>query len=190
MSILYKKNLSVMSYNIWFSEYERNERLKSLIHIINKENPDVLCLQEVLPGEYEKLKSKLNYNYYFPDSIDEGKYGCVIFSKYGIMKSKIIKIPSKMDRNLLISLLSVNFKCDDIEQFEKIVIANTHFESEFSVTVNLMKKEQYKYVSVILNKLFKDYGNVILCYDTNVTKLENDFFNKVFSNMNDTWDVY
>ena len=187
MSILYKKNLSVMSYNIWFSEYERNERLKSLIYIVNKENPDVLCLQEVLSNEYEKLKLKLNYDYYFPNSIEEGTYGCVIFSKYNIVKSKIIKLPSKMDRNLLISQININFKCGDVDEFEKMVITNTHFESEFSTTSNPTKEQQYKFVSAILNKLFKDYGNVILCSDTNVTKIENEFFNKVFIGMGDAW---
>lgn len=187
MSILYKKKLKVMSYNIWFSEYERDNRLKSLIHIINNENPDVVCLQEVLRGEYEKLKIALKYDNYFPDEIKEGTYGCVIFSKHKIIKSLSIKLPSNMSRNLMISQINVEFDCDGNKEYERIVIANTHFESEFSRDGNDMKMQQYTYVAAILNKLYLDYDSVILCADTNVIEPEYKTFDKIFIKMNDSW---
>jgi endonuclease/exonuclease/phosphatase family metal-dependent hydrolase len=187
MSTLYKKKISVMSYNIWFSEYEREKRLKSLIYTINKENPDVVCLQEVLTNEYAQLKSSLKYENYFPSVIDEGTYGCVIFSKFKINKSKQIKLPSNMNRNLLICDVNLTFDCNGTEENTKIIIANTHFESEFAQSDNTIKIGQYTYVSAILNKLFLDHGNIILCADTNVIKSEYENFDRIFSKMNDAW---
>ena len=51
--------LSVLTFNIWFDELNRNERLFSLINVIQKNSPDIICLQEVIYETYEILKNIL-----------------------------------------------------------------------------------------------------------------------------------
>lgn len=171
------KAISILSYNIWFDEYERTERLFSLIENIKCYDPDVVCLQEVLNFQYDTIKENLDYPFSYPKKITDG-YGCIILSKHPIKKSISIKLKSNMCRKLLISLINYNNV--------PIVIANTHFESEFGEK-NMTKLLQFKYVSVVLKKLFIDYNNVILCADTNVTRSEETIFAGMFNNMNDSW---
>lgn len=169
--------LKILSYNIWFDEYQRTERLFSLFDNIKYYDPDVVCLQEVLNFQYDTIKNRTGYDYCFPESLDEG-YGCVILSKYPIIKSKNIKMPGKMGRYLVISLIEYKNK--------KIIIGNTHFESEFS-HLNSTKLLQYKYVSTIINKISLQYDDIIFCSDTNVLHNEEQIFNEKFKHMDDSW---
>ena len=94
--------LFVMSYNIWFDEKDRDIRTEALVNTIRKHSPDIICLQEVIPEVYEKLKSKLSeYKYYYPNKL-KYRYGCVIFSKYVVTNYYDNYYPNtKMGRNLL-----------------------------------------------------------------------------------------
>lgn len=171
--------LKIMSYNIWFDDFKRTERLFKLLEIIKENDPDVVCLQEVLNFQYETIKDRVGYKYFYPNEILE-KYGCVILSKYEITKSTIISLPSNMGRNLILIKISVN----DTD----VVIGNVHFESEFN-EINYLKKEQYKQTSLFLNKLNNDYKNIIFCSDTNVTNSEETYFDEKFKNFKDSWEV-
>lgn len=176
-----KKNLTLMSYNIWFDEFNRTERLFSLFDVINKTNPDVVCLQEVLDFQYDTIKNRLEYQYHYPKKLNL-KYGCVILSKYPMENSITISLPSVMKRDLIMVKINVSNNVTD----QSFVIANVHFESEFNGT-NLLKKEQYKHVSEILNKVHYDCSNVILCSDTNVTDFDEAYFVQSFCNFKDAW---
>lgn len=170
-------NIKIMSYNIWFDNYCRIKRLFSLFNVIEKTNPDIVCLQEVLDFQYDTIKNRLNYKYSYPDKLSD-KYGCVILSKYPIEKSVIINLPSNMKRNLT----TIKIIIEGIS----FVIANVHFESEFN-NYNTKKLEQFKYVSAILNKMYFDHSNVILCSDTNVTDVDEEYFLKCFDTFKDAW---
>ena len=96
--------LTVLSLNIWFDQFAEMERTASLLATIYKNNPDVICLQEVRPNIYEKLiKNLKKYQYRYPKNVLYN-YGCVIMSKYKI--SKCLSLPYKhtnMGRELLIT---------------------------------------------------------------------------------------
>lgn len=178
-----KKQFKILSYNIWFDEYERTERLFSLFENIKYENPDVVCFQEVLNFQYDTIKDRLNYEYCFPESFTDG-YSCVILSKIPITKTKILKLPSRMARSLELALIKV--------QNIEIVVANIHFESEFKnglskSEINTNKISQYKYVSTILKKVLRNHKNIILCSDTNVMVHEEDTFDRLFNFAYDAW---
>lgn len=163
--------LSVVSYNIWFDETDRNVRFDALLSLIKSNNPDIICLQEVVPEIYNLLKIQLSeYKYFFPKQI-KYRYGCVIFSKYIIENEYDHYYPnSKMGRNLL----AVNIKYNSSIN---ITIATSHFESLFDETnSNNVKLEQYMYAQNILNKLYDDGYPVILCSDTNILSNEEKYF--------------
>lgn len=171
--------IKIISYNIWFEDFNKTERLYSLLERIDQEKPDVLCLQEVTEYDYEIIKKELSYEFRYPEKIDT-RYGCVILSKYPMEKSITISLPSKMKRDLILSKININdFIC---------VIANVHFESEFNNSNNI-KKLQFKYVGAILNKLYCKYFNVVLCSDTNVTQYDEKQFSNCFYNFNDAWKI-
>src|SRR3990172_11301757 len=96
--------LTVVSYNIWFDETLRLERTVSLIQTLHNLNPDVICLQEVIPEIYEVLITLLSdYRFHFPKKINKN-YGCVTFSKYPIFKCLDYEYTnSKMGRSLVIT---------------------------------------------------------------------------------------
>lgn len=174
-------NIKIVSYNIWFDNYERLERLFSLIDQINHEKPDIVCLQEVLPEIYPMLISRLNYNYSYPENVEKS-YGCVILSKFAIMYSLIFPLQSRMERHMILVKLLI----DNINIF----VSNVHFESEFS-QYNKNKINQYEFVSNTLNLLNSKDNNsvIILCADTNITLHDDLAYNKSFEWMDDLWKM-
>ncbi len=44
-----KAALKIVTYNIWFSLWRRNQRMKRLCEMWEALQPDVICLQEVTP---------------------------------------------------------------------------------------------------------------------------------------------
>lgn len=168
--------IKIMNYNIWFDDNKIIERMISLTKNIDIYMPDIVCLQEVRNDKYDFLIDKLGikYGHHYPKHI-KNRYGCVIFSRYPIEKSKVIHMRSNMGREIVMAKIL------------DMVIMNTHFESEFK-QYNLLKLEQYKTVSLIMNHVTQLYGNTILCADTNVLESEEIIFNKCFEKMKDTWN--
>lgn len=183
------KTLSVLSYNIWFDDYLKQERLHSLIYNIMLLNPDVICLQEVMSDVYNIIKNKFpEYNFY-PKKMDR-KYGCIIMSKHNIKMAKTIELTSSMCRNLLIALIEVRMEymekdmicCDN----KMIVITNCHYESEFKKN-NINKIAQYNETLKYLNDIYYTYGTVIHCADTNITELEEEKYITKDESWKDSW---
>ena len=187
--------LTVLSYNIWFDETLRLERTVSLIQTIHNLNPDVICLQEVIPEVYDILITLLtDYRYHFPKKINKD-YACVTFSKYQISKCLDYEYKnSNMGRSLVITKIDYPYhkNSQDGISVEKldIVIANSHFESLFKkLNENGTKLEQYNTAKNLLSTLYDNYKNVILCSDTNVMYHEEEKLNNIFTSWQDAWKL-
>lgn len=166
--------LKVITYNIWFDDYEKEKRTISLYKTISKHNPDIICLQEVTPKVYDLLKMLFdNYNYIYPEELDQS-YDCVIFSKHKIItKYKKKYNGSRMGR----SLTAINIEYLIENKKINFTVATSHFESLFGFD-NQEKLTQYSYAKNILDKLYDEKCPIILCCDTNIMqKEENYFFN-------------
>lgn len=187
--------LTVLSYNIWFDETLYIERTNSLLNTIFINNPDIICLQEVKQNIYEILIKQLkNYQYYFPKKINKD-YGCVTFSKYPIEKCLDYQYEnSSMGRSLIIIKINCPYQnlnkesilCGKIE----VIIVNSHFESLFNKNkINEIKIKQYELARNLMEILYNNYKNVILCADTNVMVHEENKFNEQFDNNQwlDSW---
>ena len=156
------QHFRVLSYNIWFEDRDRLARLEALMATIVDLDPDVICLQEVIPDIYEVLKLKLlQYPYHFP-SVLAYRYGSVIISKHR-MEEGINKefLGSRMGRSLLCATVKVPTKNNS---FTSIIIGNTHFESEFQKKdPNTEKLAQYEGSYEMLNSMHNKNPNIIFC---------------------------
>lgn len=153
--------VKILSYNIWFSRELRAERLESLVATIQNYMPDIICLQEVVPESLAVLKSTMKeYKYCFPESL-EYAYGSVIMSKLPMKAQYEHDFPnSVMGRKLQVCRFNINDKM--------LVVANTHFESEFKKE-NAEKVSQMKQTEFILLNEQEEFGSVVFCADTNIT---------------------
>jgi exonuclease III len=164
--------VKIMSYNIWFDDYKKQERIISLIKTIDNNKPDVICMQEVTIPIFNQLKTKLkDYPYYYPKKM-KYIYNCVIFSKYLIVEKEHIDYKnSKMCRGIVSTVICKNIIKNNIEETKYFVVSNSHFESEFGKN-NVNKLLQYTEAINILEKYNKIYDIVIFCADTNIQKEE------------------
>ena len=160
--------MKVLSYNVWFDEYKQTERLESLLAVILSYDPDIICLQEVIPVVHTELKNYLKCYDIFPKKLKKS-YGCVILSKHKIKNNEeYIFLNSVMGRSLLVTELMVNNK--------PLFVANCHFESMFKIkTKNKEKIKQYELSEEILTKISLK-GPIILCADTNLLKSEEKYY--------------
>jgi endonuclease/exonuclease/phosphatase family metal-dependent hydrolase len=168
-------SFTVVSYNIWFQLKLRRVRTVALTDVLRRENPDIICLQEVTSNVLKYIKHILtDHKYIYPPEIDS--YGDVILSKYPIVKRETYYYKlSDMGRKLRLTTIDINGK--------EINIATTHFESEFG-EYNLVKRGQFETASKLLSSL----DNIILCSDTNISCPEDDDkFNACFYDWIDTW---
>lgn len=166
--------MRVLSYNIWFDKQKRQERLLSLVEIIKKERPDVICLQEVIPLALKCLRTLLPDYSFYPGVLDS--YGVVIGSKHPII-NKETYLMNRTEMNRRMSVISIDVDGTIVN------IATIHFESEFEVHNNV-KRSQFRMVEKLLSK----HENVILCADTNICNDDDDkYFDTVFRAYRDAW---
>lgn len=172
--------MKILSYNIWFNEYKKFERLDSLISLIAQLEPDILCFQEVTQDIFTILESTLLcYNNVYPLK-SFANYGCIIFSKIKFEKIETLDFSpfTQMGRELQFVKIKYNDK--------NIIIGNSHFESEFK-KYNFNKINQFKRCYNFLNNLYNQNDAIILCADTNISN-ESDESN-FFSDWNDCWEI-
>ena len=185
-----------MSYNIWFDETEREQRLLSLIDTIKQNDPDIICLQEVIPDIAKILIKRLRniYKFVYPDTIEQS-YGCMIFSRYKIIKCEQCEyIKTCMGRKLYYIVIEYNMMVKDdtceenqyIVSRQNLVIGTSHFESEFK-RFNDIKTGQYIQARKILNDLYSTHGPIIFCSDTNILPHEEKYFITDDKNWSDAW---
>jgi tyrosyl-DNA phosphodiesterase 2 len=105
------KKLNIVTYNVMKSLYFFKERINQIIKHLAKD-ADVICLQEVTPTLVEYLQTlyvvqnKFEMSHIQGDSLDP--FGVVVLSKIPIEKLTILKFPTKMNRNCLISHFKIN----------------------------------------------------------------------------------
>jgi tyrosyl-DNA phosphodiesterase 2 len=150
---LIDKEISFITYNVWFENFNWDNRLKALLEIFEKYSPDFICLQEVTAGflEYIMSQTHIQKNYYISGNFNKG-YDVIILSKYQTI-FYTIDFPSNMGRNLLLTTLQLNDK-------EEIVIATSHFES--------LQNEKYRKIQLVKTfEVLNSYSYSFLMGDFN-----------------------
>lgn len=191
--------LKVMTFNIKNNYYHEvvdgrvSERLKKIFQIIEKENPDVLGLQEVTE-EVKKLITKffVNYNIIGRSRYNNGKksdeYNIIMVKKnfpvidsatYSLGKD-IHKVGSKYTLDFfprICTYVKIAYKG------EKINIYNTHLDH----LLNYNRKRQMKIIKKLTESIKKE--PIIIMGDLNMSrnnKILKDFLGQEYTNVSDT----
>ena len=95
--------LVILTYNIWFSDILINERLNSLINLINDTVPDILCFQEVrldvLAVAVNKLTDKYKYwneCYHAKHIFSEGLNNKILLTHCNVVGEEITEVTNKI----------------------------------------------------------------------------------------------
>src|ERR1700754_997538 len=164
--------LSIMTYNIHHANPPSKENvidIDAIAAVINKENPDIVMLQEVdvntgrsKINEAVVLAEKTKMNFYFGKAIDfdGGGYGVAILSKYSLSNAATHKLPTLAGTNgeprvLATANITVNGK--------QLTIACTHLDHLRNDTNRVMQ------INAITEMLKNEKNPVIIAGDFNAT---------------------
>lgn len=164
---------SLLTWNIWFDEHQREHRTKELYKEIQQHKPDIVALQEVTPTSMDVLTSLVK-EYHIVGAPIRQSYDTLILTKFPVLNWQRYQLPeTKMGRNLLLAELIISDKTYHFGTF--------HLESLFrSKQDEQVKLSQLEYIEVITPP------NTILMGDTNF-KNTTDISSK--SNLQDIYEL-
>jgi tyrosyl-DNA phosphodiesterase 2 len=121
-----RRALRIVTWNVWFDEWQRPRRQDALWETLAGLRPDVICLQEVLPGLLETpgLRALRDGGAW----ISEGPvrdYDTLLISQIPVLRSERMPLVSYMGRNLLSALLDTD---------PPLTVATVHLESTTNMT--------------------------------------------------------
>ncbi|CAK9086686.1 Tyrosyl-DNA phosphodiesterase 2 (Tyr-DNA phosphodiesterase 2) (5'-tyrosyl-DNA phosphodiesterase) (5'-Tyr-DNA phosphodiesterase) (TRAF and TNF receptor-associated protein) [Durusdinium trenchii] len=155
------QTLRVVSYNVWFSEFRQEIRAKALFAILDDEDADVVCLQEVTPTFLAWLREEhfVQERYSLSDTVGttlqgaQLAYGVVLLLKRTLHATamELWRLPTRMGRSLLLAKLPM-------EELE-LWVATVHLESDSQD----LRREQLRCIVEVLDGA----SHVILAGDMN-----------------------
>lgn len=121
-----RTGLRVVTWNVWFNSWERELRQRALWAEIAENDPDIICLQEVIPAHLAgpELDDLRDRGYWVSDEpID--RYDVVMATRRPVLESERVPLPSIMGRNLLVVRLDTR---------PALTVATVHLESTAEMT--------------------------------------------------------
>lgn len=118
--------LRIVTWNVWFGEWQRELRWRALWDRLGHLRPDVVCLQEVIPEhlgspELDRLRER---GVWVSDG-DIIDYDVILCSRVRVRDSERLPLPSVMGRNLLVARLATD---------PPLTVATVHLESTAPMT--------------------------------------------------------
>lgn len=153
--------MKIISWNI--NGYRSAEKLNSIEELISKNNPDIICLQEIKMNN--EVLEKFGYNCYYNFAIKRGYSGTMIFTKEKPLNVVYELNLDRFDQEGRFILL----------EFNDFILINIY------IPQGGRKKENHPYKFAAIDKLIelvkKINKNVIICTDFNVAHTEKDVKN-------------
>lgn len=148
---VFSGEIKILSYNVWFDDVSGNSyRYAEINRLISDVNPDFVCLQEVTPAYYMKLKKQFSNRYHlYDDNVMSKQYGNVILAKSKARQIQILELDTRMGRKAL------------IVRTNSLTITNLHLESMLTdTTIRVQQLGQIK-------KTVSKDERVVICGDFN-----------------------
>ena len=146
--------LRIVTWNVWFSPRQAEERMAALFSQALATAPDVLCLQEVLPELAAAVRSHDALNrLYAVSPNDVGVYGCLILARrsLGVAFSEV-GLPTQQGRSLVFAHWT--------DGSVKTAVATVHLES---LNNQPTRRAQLEVAASVL----APYPRAVLCGDFN-----------------------
>lgn len=149
--------MKLVTYNIHRGTgIKNNNTLENMIDYFNKNEIDILCLQEVLKSQHDKILNSTNFKGCYQSNVDlkNDKYGISIYYKEDINVHYVegnLLTSKKEQRSFLNAQLYVNNKL--------LNIINTH--------LGLDKEERKTQIKEILDYCENLRGKIFICGDFN-----------------------
>ena len=162
-----KKEIKVLSWNIWWKFEDYLNRQTLIFNELTKAQPDILCLQEVWEdkdgSQAKKIADLFGYDYCYAKSFDfdEVSFGNAIISKYPINNYTFHLIPTEEEFNENRTLLHAEIMYEK----NKMNILCTHLNYKYNQSD--IRKKQVEYILEYISKLDKTEFPSILCGDFN-----------------------
>lgn len=154
-----KKKLKLITYNVWFGELEMETRNNAIFKILEEEEADIICLQEVtapfVRGLIEQEWVCRKYTVVDINPKFVGSYGSYILWMSGSLPEvslSLYPLPTTMDRNALIASFCVNN--------ETFACCTVHLESLGTAPIRLSQIQ-------IISQILKPSQNAVILGDFN-----------------------
>jgi len=138
--------LTAVTFNIWFSESHRRERLDALLETVRRRDPDIIALQEVTPEVLGRILAVdwIREAYTASDAMGDtvDPYGALLLARVPCAKYVAHDLPSMMGRRLLVADLLV--------EGGSFHAATVHLESTRSMAP--LRREQLLRIGPILRR--------------------------------------
>ena len=153
--------ISVLTYNIDKREHNYQERLDAFIETVQKEDPDLIAVQEGTRLTYEIILRKLSgYKKFLPEQVRFRKSGEALFSKYPISETNFLPFPKATDKKGL-TIAKV-----DVWGQKDLWLVTSQFDDNVT-----LKRDQIASIP----KLLRNCGDIIIfAGDTRILEYQND----------------
>ncbi|CAD8140525.1 unnamed protein product [Paramecium octaurelia] len=150
-----KKEISFLTYNVWFEKHNFNERVIEILKIIQQSNCDFVCLQEVTRNfQIMMSNDKFIQSTYFITGNVITDYGILILSKFKPTFIRELPFNSKFGRTFLYLECEING--------HSLVVGTSHLESMVYNEQTRCDQLQTTYQEL------EKYKNVIIMGDFNL----------------------
>lgn len=181
-------SISVLTWNVWFDNFKREERYNEILNLCSTIGPDVVCLQEVTPFFIRMLKEHELCRLYDVSDHDltgstVGSYGVLSLCRRDLKGTfQFHELHTEMDRKLLTTSFST--------PHGTVGVGNVHLES---LNTRITRRIQLQQCRPILDR----FRVSLLCGDFNFDSdrnytlddkpLENNALAEVYPNYKDVW---
>ncbi len=111
--------MKVLTWNVWFGEYQQEQRTIALISELSRRKPEVIALQEITAPVREALDDLRGYDVFDDEGGDGLGYGVVVLTRVAVARAAVLGgMPTQMGRRLVA-----------VELANGLTVATIHLES-------------------------------------------------------------
>lgn len=197
-------SFTILTYNVWFVQFKFEERARAIFDIVDANEPDAVCLQEVTPPFVDLVKqwleetkgSRRKYKYVLsggPESVVP--YGVLMLIRTELRpKFQFHELPTTMARRLLTAQLQIPVLESDhsVSTHMPFMLGTVHLES---LDTHPVREQQMQIAAGVLEACTDSalVGDFNFCsyrnFDVEKTPLDNDSLERLMPNHVDLWPL-
>lgn len=158
------EELTVATYNIWFSDLHARERYAAIVDVLGRNRPDVMVFQEVTPSALEVFLAapwiREEYAAAAAVGAEYANYGLLILSRLPLAHVDYTRLPTRLTRGYLRAELELNGR--------RLTVCGVHLDS--SKAAAPLRARQLRRIFGALG----DVDDAIVLGDFNMRDGEND----------------